>query len=161
MKKMLFFIICIVALGAVYLLVSVPDQPLVTKDTVVPPVTTTNPTKISATSTNINNSDTSKKEPHGEFVGKAHEVSGSVVVTNASQGKVLHLENFANTNGPDLFVYLATDDTAKDFITLGKIKSIQGTSDYRIPLGTDISKYSHVLIWCKSFSVLFGMATLK
>jgi hypothetical protein len=70
------------------------------------------------------------------------------------------LEDFSSTNGPDLYVYLSTDDSASEFVNLGQLKANKGNQNYEIPEGTDIEKYDKVLIWCKAFSVLFGSAEL-
>jgi len=72
----------------------------------------------------------------------------------------VRFENFKSTNGPDLFVYLATDDQASDFVDLGRLKGNVGNQNYEIPEGVDLSKYNKVLVWCKAFSVLFGSAEL-
>jgi electron transfer DM13 len=74
--------------------------------------------------------------------------------------KYLRLENFKSTNGPDLHVYLATDEKASDYVILGKLKANIGNQNYEIPDGVDLAKYHEVLIWCKQFSVLFGSAEL-
>ena len=97
----------------------------------------------------------------GSFINGVHEVSGTAKVINTNDGKVLRLEDFKSVNGPDLFVYLATDNNAKEYVNLGSLKANIGNLNYSIPAGTDITKYKHVLIWCKSFSVLFGSAELK
>ena len=46
---------------------------------------------------------------------------------------ILLLENFKATNGPDLYVYLATDSNASDFVNLGKLKGNIGNQNYDIP----------------------------
>jgi hypothetical protein len=74
---------------------------------------------------------------------------------------ILRLENFKATNGPDLYVYLATDNSASDFVNLGRLKGNIGNQNYDILEGTDFSKYDTVLIWCQAFSVLFGSAKLE
>ena len=74
--------------------------------------------------------------------------------------EVLRLEDFKSTNGPDLYVYLSTDKEATDIVNLGRLKANIGNQNYEIPQGTDLEKYNKVLIWCKSFSVLFGSAEL-
>jgi hypothetical protein len=58
-------------------------------------------------------------------------------------------------------VYLSTDDRASEFVNLGNLKANNGNQNYDIPDGTDLEKYNNVLIWCKSFSVLFGSAELS
>jgi hypothetical protein len=73
---------------------------------------------------------------------------------------ILRLENLRVTNGPDLYVYLATDKSASDFVSLGKLKANNGNQNYNIPSEIDLAKYDTVLIWCRPFSVLFGSAEL-
>ena len=73
---------------------------------------------------------------------------------------VLRLENFKATNGPDLYVYLATDKSASDIVNLGRLKGNIGNQNYAIPAGTDITKYKTVLFGVKPFQVLFGSAQL-
>ena len=100
----------------------------------------------------------------GTFVGVGdgiHDAQGDVLIINADDGsRFLRFENFKATNGPDLFVYLATDETANDFVNLGVLKGNIGNQNYMIPPGADLSTHNTVLIWCKQFSVLFGSAQL-
>ncbi|RPI80918.1 MAG: hypothetical protein EHM34_09370, partial [Nitrosopumilales archaeon] len=49
---------------------------------------------------------------------------------------------------------------ASDIVNLGRLKGNIGNQNYEIPIGTDLSKYNAVLIWCKAFSTLFGSAQL-
>ena len=101
----------------------------------------------------------------GTFIGVGdgiHDAQGDAyTIPLEDGGNVLRLENFRSTNGPDLYVYLATDDRASDFVNLGTLKANSGNQNYEIPEDTDISKYNKVLIWCKAFSVLFGSAELS
>ena len=91
-----------------------------------------------------------------------HNVEGTVThVTHDDGTQVLQFgDNFKSTPGPDIYVYLATDDRASDFVSLGKIQHNDGAQAYEIPVGTDLSKYDKVLIWCQAFGVLFGTADL-
>ena len=101
----------------------------------------------------------------GNFVGAGdgfHNVEGVAKVITLSDGKTfLRLENLKATNGPDLYVYLSTDKGSSDIVNLGTLKGNIGNQNYEIPTGTDLSKYSTVLIWCKAFSTLFGSAKLS
>ena len=101
----------------------------------------------------------------GEFVGVndgIHNAEGMAKVIQLDDASmILRLENFKATNGPDLYVYLATDNSASDFVNLGRLKGNIGNQNYDIPEGTDFSKYHTVLIWCQAFSVLFGSAELQ
>ena len=103
--------------------------------------------------------------PMGNFVGVGdgiHDAQGDVFIIEADDGsRFLRFENFKATNGPDLFVYLATDETAEDFVNLGVLKGNIGNQNYMIPPGADLSNHNTVLIWCKQFSVLFGSAQLS
>lgn len=98
----------------------------------------------------------------GTFIGVGdgiHDAQGDAYTIPLEDGSnVLRLENFRSTNGPDLYVYLATDDKASDFVNLGELKANKGNQNYEIPEGTDLTKYNKVLVWCKAFSVLFGSA---
>jgi len=108
--------------------------------------------------------DMTPKSYQGSFVGVndgVHNAEGeSKVIFLDDGGEILRLENFKSTNGPDLYVYLSTDTQATDIVNLGKLKANIGNQNYEIPDGTDIEKYNKVLIWCKSFSVLFGSVEL-
>jgi hypothetical protein len=101
----------------------------------------------------------------GNFIGVddgIHNAEGLAKVIQLDEASmVLRLENFKATNGPDLYVYLATDNSASDFVDLGRLKGNIGNQNYDIPEGTDFSRYDTVLIWCKAFSVLFGSAKLE
>jgi hypothetical protein len=101
----------------------------------------------------------------GEFVGAGdgtHDAEGVAKEISLEDGrKFIRFENFKVTNGPNLFVYLATDKNVSDFVDLGALKANIGNQNYEIPDGTDLAKYKTVVIWCKAFSVLFGSADLK
>jgi len=99
----------------------------------------------------------------GTFTGadSFHRAFGTARVLELSDGsRMLRLESFTATNGPDLFVYLSTDRTAADFVNLGELKGNLGDQNYNIPSGTDLARHRFVLIWCRAFSVLFGSAEL-
>jgi hypothetical protein len=100
----------------------------------------------------------------GSFVGVGdgiHDAKGMAKIISLQDGSnILRLENLQVTNGPDLYVYLATDKSASDFVSLGKLKANNGNQNYNIPSQTDLTKYDTALIWCRPFSVLFGSAEL-
>jgi len=91
-----------------------------------------------------------------------HMVAGVAKVINLEDGRTfLRLENLKSTNGPDLYVYLASGIDSSDIVNLGRLKGNIGNQNYEIPAGTDLAKYNTVLIWCKAFSTLFGSAKLS
>ena len=91
-----------------------------------------------------------------------HMASGQIKVLQSQNGtQILRIENLDVTNGPDLYVYLATDTTAKDFVSLGRLKGNMGNQNYPIPENIDFEKYNTLLIWCQAFSTLFGSSKLS
>jgi hypothetical protein len=70
-----------------------------------------------------------------------HNTEGMTKVIRIDDASmILRLENFRATNGPDLYVYLATDNSASDYVDLGGLKGNIGNQNYDIPEGTDFSK---------------------
>jgi len=107
---------------------------------------------------------------NGNFVGAGdgiHNAEGMAKILAVNDGqtehRILRLENFRSTNGPDLYVYLSKDarSISDGYIELGRLKGNIGNQNYHIPNDADLGEYNHVLIWCKQFSVLFGSADLQ
>ncbi|MDX2066723.1 MAG: DM13 domain-containing protein [Fimbriimonadaceae bacterium] len=101
----------------------------------------------------------------GEFKSYAHHTEGKAQIFETEGKRVLRLENFETSNGPDVHVYLlkGTDSNAVkdgDYIDLGVIKGNIGSQNYTLPNDLDLDAYGAVSIWCKRFSVNFGGASL-
>lgn len=105
----------------------------------------------------------------GEFVDadSFHKGAGTATIYDLPDGRrVLRLEDFEVTNGPDLHVLLATGeaptgrDDIGDYIDLGKLKGNIGNQNYDISADIDISQYQSVVIYCEPFHVVFSTATL-
>ena len=105
----------------------------------------------------------------GSFTSRSrYTVSGTTAVYELQDGsRVLRLEDFESTNGPDLFVYLTAAGEAEsdeslnaDFVDLGRLKGNIGDQNYELPADVDLGTYGTVVIWCKRFSVGFGAADL-
>lgn len=99
----------------------------------------------------------------GMFMNGVHTTSGTVKVLVDSTDKTkqyLSFENLMSDAGPDLYIYVAENTQAKNFVSVGKL-SQKGTFSVAVPSGTDLSQKSYVLIWCQQFSVLFGSAKLN
>ncbi len=90
----------------------------------------------------------------------AHPASGIVRVINTDAGAVIRYENFKTINGPDLYVYLANDLEAEDYVSLGTLKATEGNVNYTVPEGVDVNDYKYVMVWCRQFGVLFNYADL-
>lgn len=103
----------------------------------------------------------------GEFASLAHETTGVAQVIEVEGGRhVLTLTSFETDNGPDLRVYLSSGEAAQGspgdaFEDLGGLKGNVGDQQYEIPRGADLDRLTHVLIWCRAFSVGFGVAPLE
>lgn len=101
----------------------------------------------------------------GEFQGadEFHFGSGKALLVETAPGQsILRFEDFSVRNGPDLFVYLSSnpDGYAEDALELGPLKASDGSFNYEVPAGTDISRFRSALVWCRAFSVLFAAAPL-
>ena len=95
------------------------------------------------------------------------ETTGTVRVFRLANGsQVLRLEGLHTSNGPDVKVVLsarphdAQDSLASGYLTLGTLKGNEGSSNYAIPGGTDLSGYKSVVIWCKRFDAVFAAAPI-
>ena len=90
----------------------------------------------------------------------AHPASGEVRVVENGGQTIVRYENYDGTGGPDLYVYLAKDLDAKEFVSLGEAKGNKGNINYTVPEGVDVEDYPYVLTWCKAFGVLFDYAQI-
>lgn len=98
----------------------------------------------------------------GSFSALAHPAGGTAAVVEVAGGeRVLTLTDFETDPGPDLRVYLATDESAGDFKDLGALKGNIGNQQYELAGDVDLSRYDTVLIWCRAFTVGFGKAALS
>jgi hypothetical protein len=105
----------------------------------------------------------------GAFASLEHETSGTALVVELADGtRYLRLEGLETSNGPDLRVYLSSVPAQDDwyvydddeYVDLGGLKGNLGSSNYLIPAGTDLSGFRSAVIWCRRFSVGFGVAPL-
>lgn len=106
----------------------------------------------------------------GQFVDidDLHRGSGLAMVFALPDGRrILRVEEFNVTNGPDLHVILSSaaaptsrDDIGDDYIDLGELKGNMGNQNYDIPEGVDISAYQSVVIYCVPFHVVFSTAAI-
>lgn len=91
----------------------------------------------------------------------AHPASGFVRLIETGGKTYVRYEDYKTINGPDIYVYLAKDLDAKEFVDLGKVRATEGNINYEVPAGIDIDAYPYVLTWCKQFGVLFNYADLS
>lgn len=105
----------------------------------------------------------------GEFgrIDAIHAAEGTAAIYQLADGsRVLRLEDFKSTNGPELHVLLTTGTEATTFgdvgdpVDLGILKGNVGNQNYAIPDDVDLSVIRAVVIWCRPFKVVFSVANL-
>jgi hypothetical protein len=106
----------------------------------------------------------------GEFYNLAHEGAGTATIYQLADGsRILRFEGFEVLNGPDLHVYLASQDPfpntvgveLEGSIDLGELKGNIGDQNYEISAEVDLSQFHSVVIWCVPFRVPFNAAPLR
>ncbi len=99
-----------------------------------------------------------------------HGTGKATIASPADGGKpVLTLTGFRATPGPDLEVLLVPKDdvrterdvTTSKYIEVAALKSPSGDQTYALPSSIDPAQYKSVVIWCRSYGVLFAAAPLK
>lgn len=105
----------------------------------------------------------------GRFVSQEHDTAGTAKVLELPDGgRVLRLEGFSTSDGPDIHVWLS-DATAGGewskyddgrYVPLGEVKATEGNHNYAIPPEADLGGLNSVVIWCDRFDVAFGSAPL-
>jgi Electron transfer DM13 len=106
----------------------------------------------------------------GTFEGRSGQSveSGTALVLETPDGKVVRVDGLKVTSGPDLHVYLSTapsdaltEEFGFDFVDLGSLRYNVGTSNYPVPDDVDIANYRSVVVWSKEFGVNFAVAPVK
>ncbi|PWW62049.1 DM13 domain-containing protein [Actinokineospora spheciospongiae] len=104
----------------------------------------------------------------GRFVSQEHPTSGAARLLEQGGARVLRLEGFSTSDGPDVHVWLSTATAGGDWhkyddgrvVKLGKIKATDGNHNYAVPADADLAGLRSVVIWCDRFNVAFGSAPL-
>lgn len=106
----------------------------------------------------------------GEFgrIDAIHAASGTATIYALPDGRrVVRLEDFESTNGPELHVILTagtekqTFASVGDYVDLGILKGNQGNQNYEIPDDVDLEPIKSVVIYCRPFKVVFSVADLQ
>lgn len=119
------------------------------------------------TTTNESTIDTKMADPslnqdRFPIVGTAkYPASGFIRVIETPEEQIIRYEAYDGTVGPDLYVYLAKDLDAIEYIDLGLLRSNSGSINYGVPLDVDLNEYTYVLTWCKSCGMLYDYAKIN
>ena len=99
------------------------------------------------------------------YVDPIHNGTGAVLLVRTGEATVLRFDNVAITNAPDVHVYLSRETggrwTEATSLYLGPLKATNGSFNYAVPAGADLSLYTSVVVWCRQFSVLITWADLR
>jgi hypothetical protein len=98
-----------------------------------------------------------------------HRADGTATIYELADGtRVLRLEDFSTSNGPDLRVRLVTSvpanirqDATENHIELGPLKGNVGNQNYVIPDDVDLSNFEAALIYCFPFRINFTVAAFE
>jgi hypothetical protein len=105
----------------------------------------------------------------GTFISHEHDTTGTARVLKLTDGsRVLRLENFSTSDGPDVHVWLSAakhngpDGSFDDgrYVKLGEMKATDGNQNYVIPADAKLAGLQSAVIWCDRFNVAFGAAPL-
>lgn len=107
----------------------------------------------------------------GSFIeiDAVHGAEGTGTIYELPAGnRILRLENFRSTNGPELHVILSREvptttlgGIGENYIDLGRLKGNVGNQNYDIPDSADVSEFQSVVIYCLPFRVVFSSAELE
>ncbi|GAB4203199.1 MAG: hypothetical protein OHK0022_27110 [Roseiflexaceae bacterium] len=106
----------------------------------------------------------------GSMNDGVHEGEGRATLYQLPDGaRLLRLEDFKVTNGPDLRIYLSSDPsprdadalTGGDSVEIAQLKGNIGNQNYNIPADLDLARFQSVVIYCKRFHVLVSIAPLE
>ncbi|MBZ0292029.1 MAG: DM13 domain-containing protein [Anaerolineae bacterium] len=103
-------------------------------------------------------------------IDSVHWAEGTATIYQLpDNSKILRLEDFRSANGPDLRVILSaaeapmTDEEMRQGnldLELGLLKGTIGNQNYQIPSQIDLSQYNSVVIYCRSFGIVFSSAPI-
>ena len=106
----------------------------------------------------------------GSFASLEHTATGTALVIELEDGRrFLRLDGLETSSGPDLRVILTDQPLSDDWdvwddgelVDLGPLKGNIGSSNYEIPTSVDLGDFETAVIWCRRFSVGFGVAPLE
>ena len=68
---------------------------------------------------------------------------------------------FTVSNGPDLYVYVSKEQQPSQFVSLGKLKSVNGGQTYTFSSSVNFEEYKYAVVHCQQYNHLFSYASLQ
>jgi hypothetical protein len=102
-------------------------------------------------------------------VDAIHKGEGTAAIFQRADGqRVLRLDDFRVTNGPDLYVHLSRYPSPRSSAELhtdgafevAPLKGNVGSQSYELPADLDLSGFRSAVIYCRRFSTVFSTAEL-
>jgi hypothetical protein len=103
------------------------------------------------------------------FIDNLHNAEGIATIYRLPDDtRVLRLEGFRVSDGPDLYVSLSghpmprsTSETFdQGYFQLDVLQAQQGNQEYVIPADVELDSFESVVIWCEQFSTVMSSAEL-
>ena len=92
-----------------------------------------------------------------------HKAVGTVHILKADGKRQLHFtSDFSIEKGPDVYVALTNGPKPVKgaSVTVARLTRFAGEQSFELPANIDLGNYSHVVLWCKKYSVSMGQAEL-
>ncbi len=109
--------------------------------------------------------DAMKKDRAGELVGaKGHRASGTVhIATREGKSRLHFTPDFSLEKGPDVYITLTNGPKPVEgaSVVISRLTRFSGEQTFDLPAGADHSKYSHLVLWCRKYSVAMAVTELS
>jgi hypothetical protein len=95
-------------------------------------------------------------------ISPVHFGSGQVSILDLAGTRYIRFENVAIAGAPNMYVYLSdrSDGQPGRFTDLGPLKATDGSFNYQLPEGLDLTAVHSVVVWCRAFAVTVTFAEL-
>ena len=70
-------------------------------------------------------------------------------------------DSFTINNGSDLYVYVSKEQQPTQFISLGRLKSVNGGQTYTFTSAINFDDYKYAVVHCQQYNHLFSYALLQ
>ena len=95
-------------------------------------------------------------------ISPVHYGSGQVLILASGIDRYLRFENVEIAGAPNMYVYLSdrSDGQPGAFVDLGPLRATNGSFNYPLPAGLELTNVRSVVVWCRAFTVTVTFAVL-